>query len=76
MGSIEFNDEAIAAFEAEIQERAAATEGQFPIPQDASVEDIEKIVTAQLESAGFTPDPAGVREKAAEVHAKLKGSDS
>ncbi|MFS0832008.1 hypothetical protein ABC337_15260 [Arthrobacter sp. 1P04PC] len=76
MAGIEFNDDAIAAFEAEIKARAAATEGKFPIPVDASVEEIEKILTAQLESAGFTPDPAGVHEKAVEVHASLQDGEA
>lgn len=75
MTSIEFNDDAIKAFESEIQERAAATEGKFPIPRDASVEEIEKILTAQLESAGLTPNAAGVREKAVEVHAALQDGE-
>lgn len=69
--SIQWNEDGLNELLGGIQKQVDDVLSNIEIPAGSSVEDIEVILTEKLESAGITPDAAGIREHAEELHADL-----
>ena len=75
MVNIEFNEAALQSILDGVTAKAEATNGNFPIPRDSTVEQIEEIITAQLVAGGVTPNPEGVKEKAQEMFDAMRDGE-
>lgn len=71
MAQIKINQAALRKMEKQVEDAYAKAAKRHPINADDTEADIRRKLTQTAKDAGITPDTAGIRQKAREIHKDL-----